>query len=713
MSSRLINSKYLYLYVIGILIIGIAGFSRPANAQTADLINAGFGTASIDGHFGDNEWGNAAVINFIANTPEGSTPAALYIMSDEVNLYLAVSVERPSLDSYTHLRYLFDHHNDGIGGHGDDFLAVYRNRYGSGFTDAFWSNTQNPPSLTFADTAYGGTTDGFGEVDHTGGISVLEISHPLNSADDEHDLNLVGGDEVGMTLTLYISNPSGSASTRLPLYPVKFLGIRIPGVNHPPIAEPNSPYSGQEGFPISLDGTGSYDPDGDPLSYHWTVQSEICQFSNPNSATPTIICDDNGVFTSILTVDDGRATDWDTAQIKVDNLPPSVGGMSVGPLVSAVGTQINTDADFSDRGSEDTHTALWDWGDGTQSEPTRLNQEPGNGEAFGSHTYTSAGIYTIMLTVTDDDGDSGTSAYQNVVVYDPGGGFVTGGGWIWSWAGTYVPEPDVAGWANFGFVVRYHKGAEVPDGQAELVYHTAGMNFHSTEYDWLVVTGDDKAKFKGRGTLNGEGDYRFMIWAGDGEPDTFRIKIWEEISGGELVVYDNSLANSTFENGQPIGKGSIVIHAPKKTPAEVLDQYQTGINYGFWFDNEMLRWQEFIQTGDNLSAVEVYLKKNGNPGNVYAEIRNSENVILGQEMVSGENILGSGWVRFEFSDQISLTPGMKYKLYIFGDQDTLFADDIYFWRGNSASTYCTECDNDVKSGWPDYAYAFRTFSIMY
>jgi hypothetical protein len=45
-----------------------------------------------------------------------------------------------------------------------------------------------------------------------------------------------------------------------------------------------------------------------------------------------------------------------------------------------------------------------------------------------------------------------------------------------------------------------------------------------------------------------------MLWAEDGEPDTFRIKIWEEDSLGiETVIYDNGF-------DQAIGGGSIVIH---------------------------------------------------------------------------------------------------------------------------------------------------------
>jgi hypothetical protein len=58
---------------------------------------------------------------------------------------------------------------------------------------------------------------------------------------------------------------------------------------------------------------------------------------------------------------------------------------------------------------------------------------------------------TISLTVTDNDEEAATSAFQYVVVYDPSAGFVTGGGWIESPGGAYVAEPSLTGKASFGF----------------------------------------------------------------------------------------------------------------------------------------------------------------------------------------------------------------------------------------------------------------------
>lgn len=66
----------------------------------------------------------------------------------------------------------------------------------------------------------------------------------------------------------------------------------------------------------------------------------------------------------------------------------------------------------------------------------------------------------------------------------------------------------------------------------------------------MVNQNGENAQFTGEGTINGAGLYKFMLWAGDKNPDTFRIKI-TEVGGG--IVYDNGV-------DQPINGGSIVIH---------------------------------------------------------------------------------------------------------------------------------------------------------
>ncbi len=150
-------------------------------------------------------------------------------------------------------------------------------------------------------------------------------------------------------------------------------------------------------------------------------------------------------------------------------------------------------------------------------------------------------------------------AVTEYVLYDPWigkGGFVTGGGTIWSEPGDYAWNPDAEGVANFGFVAQYKKGANVPVGNTNFVFSAGDLHFQSSEYDWLIVAGE-MAQFKGKGTIEGEsGLYKFKLWARDDDPDTFHIKIWEEIDDVEVVVYDN-------RHDDPLIGGNIFIHKEK------------------------------------------------------------------------------------------------------------------------------------------------------
>jgi len=182
-----------------------------------------------------------------------------------------------------------------------------------------------------------------------------------------------------------------------------------------------------------------------------------------------------------------------------------------------------------------------------------------------------AGVYDVCVRGTDKSGhtsepaDDAVNSCTLIVVYDPSGGFVTGGGWFYSNAGACSYDAvckEAAGKANFGFVSRYKKGAKIPAGDTEFQFSAGGLNFHSQIYDWLVV--DDNrgaAQYKGSGTINGNmspaGEaYKFMLWADDGRDaaeDFLRIKIWYEDADSEIAVYDNAFK-------QPIGGGSIVVH---------------------------------------------------------------------------------------------------------------------------------------------------------
>ena len=197
-----------------------------------------------------------------------------------------------------------------------------------------------------------------------------------------------------------------------------------------------------------------------------------------------------------------------------------------------------------------------------------VSELAGHGTVTGSHVYLAAGVYRVTLTVTDSGGSSGQRSSSFLVVYDPAGQVVTGGGWINSPAGAYPSGPELTGKANFGFVSKYKKNASVLTGETEFSFPTAGLNFHSSSYDWLVVSGA-RAQYKGLGTINGAGSFGFFVTVIDGKlsrgggVDKFRIKIWDA-ANGNAVVYDSQIpCGDTANNANPcmnLGGGSIVIH---------------------------------------------------------------------------------------------------------------------------------------------------------
>lgn len=258
-----------------------------------------------------------------------------------------------------------------------------------------------------------------------------------------------------------------------------------------------------------------------------------------------------------VTVLTSTASDWVPAIIE-----RKAGPITVSISLVPVGSPITASAPFIDRSTTDVHSAEWNWSDGKS--PGIVIESDGSGIVTGSHTYAEAGIYAITLDVTSAAGNVGSAVYRYVVVYDPDGGFVTGGGWIDSPMGAYSDDETLTGRAHFEVVSKYKKGANVPTGVTEFRLREANLNFHSETCEWLIVA-DKRAQFKGSGTINSVGNYGFMVTVIDGETkgarDRFRIKIWD-MENGNAVVYDNQIgyADDAYPTAEVKG-GSVVIHS--------------------------------------------------------------------------------------------------------------------------------------------------------
>ncbi len=185
-----------------------------------------------------------------------------------------------------------------------------------------------------------------------------------------------------------------------------------------PVADAGGPYTIDEGDQITLDATGSYDLDGDPLNFAWDLDNDGL-FDDAVGATPSLDWSqlvslglaDDGTFPLRVQLDDGtHSTISDLTTLTINNVAPD-NLVITNPLglgnPGAAGASSQFGFSFEDPGTEDVHTVLVNWGDGS-SDTFVL---PVGDRIFSvGHAYGAAGIFSINAVITDDDSDSTSSS---------------------------------------------------------------------------------------------------------------------------------------------------------------------------------------------------------------------------------------------------------------------------------------------------------------
>jgi uncharacterized repeat protein (TIGR01451 family) len=109
--------------------------------------------------------------------------------------------------------------------------------------------------------------------------------------------------------------------------------------------------------------------------------------------SPTHVYSQSGVYTVTLAVlDDDGGLGADILHVFVTNVAPAV---DAGPNQDAdEGASFNFHGTFTGTGTLDRYDIAWDFGDGTTATGTLLS----------THVYADDGLYTVTLTIADDDG---------------------------------------------------------------------------------------------------------------------------------------------------------------------------------------------------------------------------------------------------------------------------------------------------------------------
>jgi len=104
-----------------------------------------------------------------------------------------------------------------------------------------------------------------------------------------------------------------------------------PPENHPPVANAGPDQTANVGNVVHLNGSGSSDMDGDPLTYRWSLISvpggSSAALSNATAVQPTFVVDLPGTYVAQLVVNDGKIdSSPDTVVVIVEGQPPSETG---------------------------------------------------------------------------------------------------------------------------------------------------------------------------------------------------------------------------------------------------------------------------------------------------------------------------------------------------------------------------------------------------
>ena len=336
---------------------------------------------------------------------------------------------------------------------------------------------------------------------------------------------------------------------------LRLVQVELGPGNRAPVANAGGPYTGSEGSAVTF-AFSATDADGDALTYTWDLGDGT---TGSGSAPPAShVYADNGIYTVSLSVSDTKgATDTRTTTATIANVAPTiVTGSLTGPVnpiaLESGSARAPISLAFTDpAGARDVYAARIDCGNGT------TRSTAGIASAFSDEClYTSAGVFTVSVTIADEDGGTSAAAfYRYAIVYDPAGPPASGSGFI-----SLTGDPKHK--AHFTFSASFPGRSLVPDGKAKFWVPGGSLDFESGFVQMLVVSGN-RAQFWGSGMLNGA-PATFRITAVDGDRsgsdrsgDAFRIELWQQ---GMLVFDTQPGAAQDAAVTTQLGGGNIQIH---------------------------------------------------------------------------------------------------------------------------------------------------------
>lgn len=253
---------------------------------------------------------------------------------------------------------------------------------------------------------------------------------------------LVGSNQV-CTFQLAVSDGQGGQDTDT--VNINVQNIVVP--NTPPNANAGTDFSIQSGQPGALDGTGSNDPNGDPITYSWAeIGTGWLILAGANTATPTFTAPTVAASTPVtmrLTVNDGQAQDTDDVIVTLTPLPTNNPPVANAGADQSVAQNASVLLDGSASSDPDLDTLTFQWTQIGGVNPVILNNETTATPDFMAPAANDVLVFQLLVndgngeididTVTITIGGGGTSGGGGGGGKKDDGGCSTSGssGWLW------------------------------------------------------------------------------------------------------------------------------------------------------------------------------------------------------------------------------------------------------------------------------------------
>lgn len=206
-------------------------------------------------------------------------------------------------------------------------------------------------------------------------------------------------------------------SNSLPAYAT----VLVTDQNTVPIANAGADQEVNTNTLVSLSAMGSYDGDGDPMTYLWTMGSKpvgsSASLANSSALVTTFAADIAGVYTLSLIVNDGQYSslvDTVTVTASFVNAAPVANG---GPDQNIMaGATVSLDGTGSTDANADPLAFSWSMTSKPAGSQAALS---GTTSASPSFTADKEGIYIVSLTVNDGTVDSSLPDTVQITVHKP------------------------------------------------------------------------------------------------------------------------------------------------------------------------------------------------------------------------------------------------------------------------------------------------------